>query len=82
MGNRSSIDNYTNEFAKSFGQQLKAKRTEINMSGNVLAKECLVSRRWIQKIENGSKLPSIYILASISKALDFYEWEFFTLRRF
>lgn len=78
---RKTINAYSGSIAESFSSQLRSKRLELNMTVPALSASSGVSIRWIQFIENSQRLPSLYTIASLSLALDFYEWEFFSLKR-
>jgi len=80
--NRKRINNYTETIAYSLGSQIVKRREYLEITQDQLAQRALISVRWLRYIEEGKKLPSIYIIASISMVLDFYEWEFFSLTKF
>ena len=83
MAKRKEIDFYNSTVITSFGEQLKSKRKEKGLSQEQLSSISLVSTRYICSLELGqAQYPSIYIILSISVALDYYEWEFFSLKRF
>lgn len=77
---RNKVDYYTDSIAFSFGREVLAKREELGISRNQLSKLALISYKWLVAIEKGRKIPSVYIITSISMALDYYDWEVFKLK--
>lgn len=82
MVNRQKIDNYTNTLAQSFGKQLRERRLEAGLTQVKLAQHASISVRWLEFIEAGEKLPSLYVISSISIALDYWDWKLFSLTKF
>lgn len=72
---RHKVDTYVSSLAEAFGKEVTAKRVKLGLSRMQLAKKALVSYRWLQSIEDGEKMPSFYIVASLSMALDTEDWE-------
>jgi transcriptional regulator with XRE-family HTH domain len=58
------------EILKAFSIHLRYLRNEKGMSQQQLANEADISKRAIQKIENGMQNPSLTILFALSEALD------------
>lgn len=82
MAKRKEIDFYNSSLIKSFGEQLRDKRKEKGLTQEQLSAISLVSARYLLSLELGqAQYPSLYIILSISVALDYYEWEFFSLKR-
>ena len=82
MAKRKEIDFYNSSLIKSFGEQLRDKRKEKGLTQEQLSAISLVSARDLLSLELGqAQYPSLYIILSISVALDYYEWEFFSLKR-
>jgi len=73
--NRKIIDSYVSSLAVSFGKEIISKREKLGLSRMQLAKKALMSYKWLQAIEHGDKTPSLYIITSLSLALDSHEWE-------
>ena len=55
---------------KEFGVHLRKIRDAKSMSQQQLADEAEISKRAIQKIENGMQNPSLLVLKAIAKALN------------
>lgn len=52
-----------------FGQRLRAERKKKELSAEMFAKACGVSRSYITLIENGKRLPSVKVLPKVAEAL-------------
>ena len=51
------------------GQEVRRRREAYGMSQSALSRASGVSKSWINKIENGDRVPSIAVLDKISKRL-------------
>jgi transcriptional regulator with XRE-family HTH domain len=55
---------------KVFGKRLRAEREKRELTTQMLAKMCEISRSYITLIENGKRLPGKKILPKIASALE------------
>lgn len=81
MNNREIIDKYADAMALSFGKEVSIMRQARGMNRSQLAREALVSYKWIVAIESGKRMPSPYVIISITLALNFYDWDFMKLKK-
>ena len=58
------------EILKAFSLHLRHLRNEKNISQQELADEADISKRALQKIENGQQNPSLTVLIALSEALE------------
>ena len=58
------------EILKAFSLHLRHLRAEKKMSQQQLADEADISKRAVQKIENGKQNPSLTVLIALASALD------------
>jgi len=52
-----------------FGKKLQAERKKNNLSAELLAKSCGISRSYITLMENGKRLPGKKIIPKIAQTL-------------
>jgi len=60
--------------SKLFGRNVNRLRLLANLTQEALAEKADISRRYLQEIEKGDKLPTIRILSSLRRALK-CDWE-------
>jgi len=53
----------------SFAEHLRVERTKHNLSAEILARNCGISRSYVTLIENGKRLPSAKLLPKIAEQL-------------
>jgi transcriptional regulator with XRE-family HTH domain len=58
------------KFAKTLGQNVCRLRNQAGLTQEQLAERADISRRFLQEVEAGQKIPSIYIAAKIRAALN------------
>lgn len=77
--NRKEVDTYMNRVAIKFGREIKTKRESLNISRSELSRRSLVSITWLKDVESGRKMPSYYVIVSISMALNYSNWRSISL---
>ena len=55
---------------KSFGNAVRKRRTQLNLSQEKLAFRCGSHRNYIGEIERGEKSPSLHIIFALAEALE------------
>jgi transcriptional regulator with XRE-family HTH domain len=56
--------------SRAFGKNVNRLRTASGLTQEALAEKADFSRRYLQEIEKGTKVPTILILASLRRALN------------
>ncbi|PTX98219.1 XRE family transcriptional regulator [Spartobacteria bacterium LR76] len=59
----------TDEFSQNFGKNVNRLRTENGLTQEQLAERADMSRRFLQEVEKGEKIPTVKIAARLRRAL-------------
>jgi len=64
----------TDEFSQAFGKNVNRLRTDSGLTQEQLAEKADMSRRFLQEVEKGEKIPTVKIAVRLRSALD-CSWE-------
>jgi len=64
----------TDEFSQTFGKNVNRLRTDNGLTQEQLAEKADMSRRFLQEVEKGEKIPTVKIAVRLRSALD-CSWE-------